>query len=273
MEKEALKFARKGLRIFSDELTPEYQENRAHLLGMLAAHNTSLSDLKEKDLNERSNVNLLTEFVKLLPIARVRNQQWEFELEDPYEVRCLQSNVVWVNEGLGYIKRTYTDVYSYRPYIVLGKNINTDQILVTCVGSKKESDAPSISTPLHNRDLARDRYGKVFVIALSREDERQLKNLEELAGSDYPQTHVVEAMFDQDIHKLIVSGNSQGSIKVNGAFNVDLRHKRLGKSLKALTHLPDVELAAFETNSYMDRIATEFGVVEELDAIYREYIE
>ena len=114
MDKDSTEVSRLGLEVFSLQVSPQYDELRNRLIGLLAAQGSTVEQLKLKEENERANVALLSQFIKSLPSAEfTESRGWQFKTDDPFKVRMLQSNILW---------RSGSPHKEYMPYYVLGRS-------------------------------------------------------------------------------------------------------------------------------------------------------
>lgn len=247
MDKEATELSKAGLKLFSKEMSPEYKRVRDMLLGHLAFHGATTEQLTRKEINDRQNVQMLSEFVKVLPKAVIQTNRWQFLTTDEYVVRIIQSNVVWFREAIG-----PNGASSHRPYYLLGSSQEGRKWLLSSAGGDDSRKKTRTTT----------NYGSLFYFEPGRSSRSAPKDLTALASRDYPSPQEMKELFNLERHILIVSGASPGSVKVKGAGIYD--HFMSKAPLKRIS---DEELGMFDVNSHMHRIATALDIVPTLHQI------
>lgn len=276
MSEEITALRRAGLRAYSAELSPEYERVQKLLLGRLAAHGATVDQLAKQEINDRRNVAMLAAFTKLLPWVPLEKGQWQFRTRDPYKARALQSHVIWRQQvsggdkldpnrrsAPGHISYPWKEEeerraqeasrtkFSYRPYVVLGasgRGRHTSWLL-GCIG---EDDFGS-------KTKVRKSYGKVFEMQPSLRSRGKLGDLAAMARSEYPSPDEARQLFDLDEHVYVINGESVGSTQAKYKYATHLPEPR---------RISDVELGQYDVDSYLQRIATAFGLEQQLDDLY-----
>lgn len=258
MDKEGKELSRLGLQTISGEMSPEYLKIRERLLGYLAASGATVEQLAEKDNNERANIEMLSSFTKMLPKATLENARWQFISDDPYQIRAIQSNIIWRKENSGMTEAVYgvrsaEAITSYRPYFIFGRSgqEKSPRLLLACVGEndiRRTEAAP----------LVAERYGRLFYYEPDKKNTKRLSALQAIEASDYPGPDVMKQLFDIDAHQLVVTAKSPGSTIMTDYDPVS-RHP--------LTHMTDETLGVMDVNSYMHKIATKLGIEARLDHV------
>jgi hypothetical protein len=234
MNKESRELSRSGLQVFSREISPEYSDLRGRLLGNLAAHGASLEQLAQKDINDRLNVDLLVDFTISLP-AYYRDG---FKADDPFKARMLVANTIW---------------YGFTPFYVVGNSLTkgNEALLVACAKYGTENGGAWINY----------QHGSLHIVKSSKFISNKIKEMNQVNCSDFPSPGEMKRMFDAREHKLIVSRDTPKTVELPLS----------GITSEKLTHLTDLQMAAFDVNSYMHRLATAFGVEPELDELLAQH--
>ncbi len=258
MDKEAGELSKAGLRLFSKEMSPEYQRVRELLLGYLASHEVTVELLAKKEVNDIKNIELLSAFTQVLPKARLvkeklsnnyEREDWKFITSDEYEVRVVQSNSIWLPEDAGTENNTKG---TYRPYYLIGRSqSDKEKWLLACAG---ENDT-------RKTRKASDTYSNIFLFKPSRGSKDAIQKLNRLASQDYPTPEVMTRIFNPETHTLEISVDSPGSVSARGKGVIEW------DVAKPLKRISDEELGAFDVNSHLHRISTALGVESRLNQI------
>lgn len=280
MSEDITRLRRAALREYSGEVSPEYERISSLLLGRLAAHGATAEQLAQQEVNDRRNVALLSIFTELLPKVPLRDHRWDFRTKDPSHVRALLSYAVWREQVSGGVKlnpnrQSSPDShnigypgkeeeeqvaqeaarvrFSYRPYVVLGAygKGRRSKWLLGCIGA----DAASRK----GDTLVRKSYGKIFFMEPSFGSRGKLDGLRAMAASEFPSPEEARQHFDLDEHCFVVNGTSVGSTQA--------KHKYM-TALPSPARISDVEWGQFDVDSYLQRIATTYGLEQQLDDLY-----
>src|SRR6185312_9343266 len=257
MDETGKRLSEAGLRLFSKEMSPEYEHVHKMLLGHLAAHGATFNQLLEQEVNDSHNVEMLSEFLGLLPAADLglvpgsTHQGWRYITTSEWIVKNIQSHVLWHKEASGEAKVSGqgNSQQGYRPYVLLGSHgqgRKGTQWLVGCTGQNGRTQFTKINKG----------YGQVFIVKpWFKHDRGKLESLRQNASSDYPTPEDMRNLFDADQKQLIVNGHSVGSVTVN--WDV----------VEAPTKLSDQEWARLDIDSQLHRIATAFKLQDKLSEI------
>jgi hypothetical protein len=257
MDKKAAELSRAGLRLFSKEMSHEYDAVRERLIGYLAANNSTIEQLGRREESARANRSMLSRFIQLLPNAKLVDRDWLLELKDPYTARILQSITLWSSEVSGqrsvrYENQTSTYyTYGLRPYVVLGKKgEENNELLVACIGEDDHKSKTRVAR----------RYGELFIYEPGRKDRKNIKNMNYIQSSEYPTPADMEILFNQDKHVLELNAGSPRATK--------LKHPVARWELaEPLERIFDEQLAQFDVNSHVNRIATALGLEEQWEKL------
>jgi hypothetical protein len=217
-----------------------------------------VEQLAQQEVNDRQNIELMSDFTALLPIATVIEQpqdyvkhtEWAFHTKDEYQAKVIQSHVVWRQEEVESPYGSPT-LRSNRPYFLLGQGFNGKEKmwLLGCVGA----DNPGQGGEIHTR------YGNIFAFYPDKKSQRRLSELAAVAGSEYPSPAETRQLFDLDKHMLVIKGGTT----VKNTFGRNSFHP--------MQRISDFELGKYDVNSYLHRIATDLSLETELDQLLTKH--
>jgi hypothetical protein len=246
MENNAIELWRATVVKHSEEVSPQLQEMRRRLVGYLAVSGALPHQLAEEESIKRRNLELLSNLAHLLPapetVKRSGLFRSEFHTEDPILVRTLQQNTVWYLDSPRYVigSRTFTDAQLKlirkrltRRERYIYRDVEVEELL-----------------------LADPRNGSISISKSTKESSVAAK-LEAIQRSEYPTPDDAKKIFDYELRKYVVDHTAPSSTEIGYARDV--------KSIS------DSDLALFQVNSYMDRLATEFGIEGEVGEVLTKY--
>lgn len=279
MDKNAAELSRASLKLASNEMSPEYLNVKAKLLGYLAAHGSTVEQLAAQEKSARENRLLLSRFAQLLPKAELTDQNWTLWLDDPYTLRIMQSVMIWSEELSGSKTYSHDDGktfntyarHSYRPFVILGKRgKDNNELLIACIGEDDDTEQSLGGEPEHSEDdedekiVVPRKYGELYLYEPKRRDRKKIAGMGQILETEYPAPVDMAKLFNKDRHMLEVDSSSPGSTRlVRKIDRWDYNHTE--------DRIFDEQLGAFDVISHLNRISVALGLEQQLAELISQH--
>lgn len=273
-----VELARQGLRVYAETVSPEYDQLRQRLVGHLAANGVQIDQLRANEAQLASNFDLVSGFMGLLPHSDSRfyrsSQTNDFEASDAHTARQVHANIVWLNEKADYSDRRGTT----SPYYIIGRRGDASH--------EYDYGRGPVTHLLLFSAYDSDRPLKTITV-WQNEFEIMEKAATEAMYNEFTPDEL-RSMFDPDTGNLclfkrpdsIATALSDSHIlQIQSRFR-DITTEVAKKGMKAKIHgggytkqtrITDRTLAEFDVFSHLNRLATAFGNISELDTLLKNY--
>ncbi len=274
MDPSDVELARRGLAVFSEVVSPEYDALRAQLLGRLAASEITVADMRATEQQKTNNFELVSGFMDLLPRqpATFDSSGSSLEVADTYTAQQLKASLLWLSEPFSFDGKYGTT----KPYYIVGRHDDTTDTYA--YGRSPVTHLLLFSVTEDPKPIKRVAVWK-----------NELALMEKIASeSMYASlsTEEVKRMFNPNTGNLVVrpvADSMRTEMAHGGTLTLQPKYRDLEKRVRSKgmlveagsgrigDKLHDSTLAEFDVFSHLNRLAVIFDKVDELDSLLEEY--
>ncbi len=273
MEPSDVDMARRGLAVFSEAVSPEYEALRAQLVGRLVANEITIADMRAVEQQKINNYELVSGFMNLLPRQHYTDRRPDrLEVADTYTARQLNANLLWLSEPY----ELYGKHGSTEPYYIIGRYDDpTDRydygrgpVTHLLLFSVAEAQKPIRQVAVWKNELvlAERVASESMYTDFSPEELRRLFN---------PETGNLAVRPDADSMRTEMARS--GTLTLQPKYR-DLEKRVRSKGMlvetgysKLGSKINDRTLAEFDVFAHLNRLAVVFDKVDELDLLLERY--